>query len=146
MNAYAKVVVPFWDVFSFIPSFNFRFLLGSEIPVAYFNSIGGSMASRYIGQQIPFVGITNLTAMGNILTIFRTDYRVKIARNHYITGILNYARDSSTFKEYVSNKLGYFGAALEYSFDSIFGPISFDVHWSNITNKVGVYIRAGYDF
>ena len=104
------------------------------------------MASRYIGQQIPFVGITNLTAMGNILTIFRTDYRVKIARNHYITGILNYARDSSTFKEYVSNKLGYFGAALEYSFDSIFGPISFDVHWSNITNKVGVYIRAGYDF
>lgn len=146
VNAYAKVVVPFWNVFSFIPSFNIRFLLGSEIPVAYFNSIGGSMASRYIDQQMPFVGITNLTATGNILTVFRTDYRVRIAKNHYITGILNYARDSNTFKEYVSDKLGYFGAALEYSFDSIFGPISFDVHWSNITNKAGVYIRAGYDF
>ena len=145
-QAMAKVVVPGGDFFAFIPSFHFRFLLGSEIPVAYFNAIGGSLASRYMDQQIPFIGITNVTATKNILTTFRTDFRFRLAKNHYLTGIVNYARDCNTFREYISKELGYFGAGLQYSFNSIFGPLSFDVHWSNITKKVGIYLSAGYDF
>ncbi len=141
----AKVVAPIGGRFAIIPSFNFRFLLGQDIPVAYFNAIGGSLAGRYIDQQMPFVGITNLSAMKNILTVYRTDFRVKVARNHYITGIVNYARDCDVFKDYVIGP-GYFGAALEYSFDTIFGPLSMNVHWSDITDKVGVYLSAGYSF
>lgn len=83
--------------------------------------------------------------MKNILTIFRTDYRFRVAKNHYITGILNYARDCDRFKDYTKG-LGYFGAAAEYSYDTIFGPISFNVHWSNLTNKMGIYLSAGYNF
>lgn len=145
VRAEAKGVVPIGDIFAFIPSVHLRFLLGSEVPVAYFNAIGGSLASRYIDQQMPFVGITNVAAMKNILTMFRTDFRFRVARNHYITAMVNYARDCDTFRGYIDG-LGYFGAAAEYSFDSVFGPLSFDVHWSNITKKVGIYIRVGYDF
>ena len=145
VTANAKVVVPAGDVFAFIPSFNARFLFGHDIPVAYFNAMGGSLAGRYVDQQVPFVGMNNLSAMKNVLTIFRTDYRFRIAKNHYVTGILNYARDCDTFKEYAQG-LGYFGAAAEYSYDTIFGPISFNVHWSNLTNKVGIYLSAGYSF
>lgn len=141
----AKVVLPVGDVFAFIPSFNFRFLLGEDVPVAYFNAIGGSLPGRYVDQQIPFLGITNLYAMKNILTVFRTDFRFRIARNHYITGILNYARDCDLFKDYVQG-LGYFGAAAEYSYDTIFGPLSLNVHWSNLTQKAGFYLSAGYNF
>jgi NTE family protein len=141
----AKVVLPIGDVFAFIPSFNFRFLLGEDVPVAYFNAIGGSLPGRYVDQQIPFLGITNLYAMKNILTVFRTDFRFRIARNHYITGILNYARDCDLFKDYVQG-LGYFGAAAEYSYDTIFGPLSLNVHWSNLTQKAGFYLSAGYNF
>ena len=145
-QAQAKVVVPGGDFFAFLPSLNFRFLLGSEIPVAYFNAMGGSLASRYMDQQMPFIGITNVTAKKNILTTLRTDFRFRLVKNHYLTGIVNYARDSNTFKDFFDKSLGYFGAGLQYSFDSIFGPLSFDVHWSNITKKVGVYLSAGYDF
>ncbi len=141
----AKGVVPIGSRFAFIPSMNCRFLFGQDIPVAYFNAIGGSLAGRYMDQQMPFLGITNLSAMKNILTMVRTDFRVRIARNHYVTGIVNYARDCDTFKDYLVG-LGYFGAALEYSFDTIFGPLTANVHWSNITNKVGVYLSAGYNF
>lgn len=141
----AKVVLPVGEVFAFIPSFNLRFLLGEDIPVAYFNAMGGSLPGRYVDQQMPFVGITNLYATKNILTVFRTDFRFKIARNHYITGIVNYARDCDFFREYVDG-LGYFGAAAEYSFNTIFGPLSFNVHWSNLSNKVGFYLSAGYNF
>lgn len=145
VTADAKVVIPAGKVFAFIPSFNVRFLFGNDIPVAYFNAMGGSLAGRYVDQQMPFIGINNLSAMKNILTIFRTDYRFRLAKNHYITCIVNYARDCDRFNEYTQG-LGYFGAGAEYSYDTIFGPISFNVHWSNLTHKVGVYLSAGYSF
>lgn len=141
----AKVVVPVGDVFTFIPSFDFRFLFGQEIPVAYFNAIGGSLPSRYVDQQMPFIGANHLSAMKNILTLYRTDFRFKIVKNHYLTGIFNYARDCDFFKDYATG-LGYFGVGLEYSFDTIFGPLTANIHWSNITNKVGFYLSAGYSF
>ena len=143
----SKVVVPAGDVFAFIPSFNVRFLFGEDVPVAYFNAMGGSLPGRYVDQQIPFVGITNLSAMKNILTVFRTDYRFRLAKNHYLTGIVNYARDCDLFRDYVHG-LGYFGAALEYSYDTIFGPITFNVHWSNLSSTYvpGFYLSAGYNF
>ena len=141
----AKVVVPVGDVFAFIPSFDCRFLLGDEVPVPYMNVVGGSLPARYLDQQMPFVGVTHMSAMKNILTVFRTDFRFKLVKNHYITGILNYARDSHTFQTY-ANGPGYFGAAAEYSYDTIFGPLSANIHWSDMTNKVGFYISAGYNF
>ena len=49
------------------------------------------------------------------------------------------------FKEYVDG-LGYFGAAAEYSYHTIFGPITLNVHWSNMTRKAGFYLSAGYNF
>lgn len=141
----AKFVIPIGESVSLIPSLDCRFLVGNDIPIAYFNAMGGSLAGRYVDQQMPFIGITNIFAMKNILTIYRTDLRVKVARNHYITGTVNYARDCDYFYSYAYWP-GYFGAALEYSFDTIFGPLSANIHWSDITKKVGVYLSAGYSF
>lgn len=140
-----KTVIPAGEVLAFLPYLNARLLFGHDIPVAYFNAMGGSLAARYVDQQIPFIGITNLSAMKNILTVFGLDMRLRLARNHYLTGIVNYARDANSFKEY-GEGLGYFGAGVEYAFDTIFGPIKGNIHWSNITNKVGVYLSAGYNF
>ena len=145
IQADAKVVVPIGERFAFIPSFNVRFLFGDDIPVAYFNAIGGSLAGRYVNQQMPFLGISKVAVMKNILTLFRTDFRYRIARNHYVTGIVNYARDCDRFVDYPVG-LGYFGAAAEYSYDTILGPLTFNLHWSNFTQKVGFYISAGYNF
>lgn len=145
VQADAKTVVPIGERFAFIPSFNFRFLLGSDIPVAYFNAIGGSLPGRYLDQQIPFLGVTNLHAMKNFLTIYRADLRFRLAKNHYITGTVNYARDCDSLREYPYGP-GYTGVALEYAFDTIFGPLSANVHWSDLTGKVGFYLSAGYSF
>ena len=145
VEADAKAVFTSGGFFAFIPAFNVRFLFGNEIPVPYFNVIGGSIAGRYVDQQIPFMGVTNISAMKNILTVFRTDYRFKIMKNHYVLAKFNYARDCDIFLNYADGP-GFFGAALEYAFDTIFGPFKANVHWSNITNKVGVYLSAGYNF
>ena len=145
LQADAKTVVPIGDVFAFIPSFNFRFLIGRDIPVAYFNAVGGSLPGRYVDQQMPFLGVTNLHAMKNMLTIYRADLRFRLAKNHYLTGIVNYARDCDALKDYAYGP-GYTGVALEYAFDTIFGPLSANVHWSDMTGNVGFYLSAGYNF
>ena len=141
----AKTVLSAGRVFSFIPSVNCRFLFGRDVPLPYINAMGGSIPGRYVDQQIPFIGINDISTMRSILTVFRTDYRFRVAKNHYITGVLNYARDCDDFRDYTKG-LGYFGAGLEYSFDAFFGPVSANVHWSNISKKPGFYINIGYYF
>ena len=145
LQADAKVVVPGGDIFAFIPSMNCRFLWGNSIPLAYFNAIGGSLPGRFVDQQIPFIGVTNLVAMENIMTVFRTDFRFKVVKNHYITGIVNYVRNSEYLRQYPSGA-DYFGAGVEYSFDTIFGPLSANIHWSDLTGRVGMYVSAGFNF
>ena len=140
-----RFVIPAGRVFAFIPSVNCRFLFGRNIPLPYINAMGGSIPGRYVDQQIPFVGINDISTMRNILTVFRTDFRFRAAKNHYITGIVNYARDCDGFATYTEGP-GYFGAGLEYSFDAVFGPVSADVHWSGLSKKVGFYINIGYFF
>ena len=145
IHADAKVVVPFGERFAFIPSVNCRFLIGHDIPLAYFNAVGGSLPGRFVDQQVPFIGVTNLVAIENIMTMARADFRIDLLKNHYLTAIVNYVHDSEFFSEYV-NGTGNFGAGIEYSFDTIFGPLSANIHWSDMTKKVGIYLSAGFNF
>jgi NTE family protein len=145
VSAGVKGVLTSGDVFAFLPYANLRFLLGGDVPVAYFNAVGGSLAGRYVDQQLPFIGVTNLWAMENILTMAGVDFRFKLYKTHYLTGILNYVRDCDHLSRYFQGT-GYFGAGLEYAYDTIFGPLKANIHWSNMTGKVGFYISAGYNF
>ena len=124
---------------------NFRFLLGGDVPLAYINAMGGTLAGRYVDQQIPFVGVNSVSAMRNILTVFRTDFRFRVAKSHYVTAILNYARDSDDFSTYTKGP-GYFGAGVEYSYDAFFGPMSLNLHWSSLTKRFGAYLNIGFYF
>ena len=140
-----KVVIPMGSSVALMPSYDFRFLIGHDIPVPYFNAIGGYLPGRYLDQQTPFVGISKLAAMKNILTVYRADLRVKVAENHYLTAIANYVRTCDFLISYAVGP-GHIGAALQYSYDTIFGPFSANIHWSDFTGKVGVYLSAGYNF
>jgi len=54
-------------------------------------------------------------------------------------------RDCDHFDTYLKDR-GWFGAGLEYAYDTIFGPVKANVHWSDLSGKVGFYISAGYNF
>lgn len=137
------------DRFAFIPSLNIRYLLGDEVPVPFTNTIGGSMAGRYLDQQIPFIGINNAAAMQKILGVARADWRWKLFKNNYLSAIANFALscdEISAFKNLDEDVAGYLGCGLQYTYNSIVGPISLNAHWSNYTHKVGLYLSLGFDF
>jgi hypothetical protein len=123
------------------------------------NVIGGAEMGRYIDQQLPFIGVNNISLAFNNIAILRTDLRARLFKNHYLTAIFNYARSSidlkNFFKEretlewgelYDYNTSNWWGTGLRYSIDSKLGPISLDVSSSNISKKVNVYLSLGHYF
>ncbi len=155
VSADAKGVVPICKSFDWIPSAAFRFVLGgtqSSTRLAYANFIGGSLAGRYFHQQLALLGLIKVIPTQNILTLFRSDFRVEVAKNHYLSGIVNYARSCYDFREYVNaNSKNYVGCAIEYAYDSIIGPLRADFHWSNAninngSGGLGFYVGIGFNF
>jgi len=140
-----KFVIPTGELFTIIPSIYIRCLFGSDIPMSYANMAGGILEGRYIEQQLPFVGMNGVAAFDKILGIYRTDFRFKLFKNNFLTASVNYLKDSPEIGKYFQGP-GYFGAGLEYAYDSIFGPLSATIHWSNYTKKVGFYLNLGYYF
>lgn len=123
------------------------------------NVIGGTEMGRYIDQQLPFIGVNNISMAFNNVAITRLDIRTRLFKNHYLTAMVNYARSSidfnNFFKErdfllwselYDYNASNWWGAGLRYSIDSKIGPLSFDVSSSNISKKVNLYFSIGYYF
>lgn len=123
------------------------------------NVIGGTEMSRYIDQQLPFIGLNKISFAFNDVAIVRADVRIRLFRSHYLTSIINYGRSSvdmkNFFKEsdvlqwdelYDYNASNWWGAGLRYSIDTKIGPLSFDVTSSNISQKVHLYFSWGYFF
>ena len=141
----AKSVFRTGRVFSVIPSCDLRFILGDNTPLIYSNMIGGSMAGRYQDQQIPFMGINNAMAMRSNIIVGRLDFRFMFFKNNYLTAVFNLADDFDSFKDWKTIS-ALFGTGVEYAYDSIVGPVKFNMHWSTRTHKLGAYFSLGFDF
>ena len=123
------------------------------------NVIGGAEMGRYIDQQLPFIGVNKISLAFNNVGIARVDIRTRVYKNHYVTGIVNYARSSvdmnNFFKEknelqwgdlYDYNASNWWGAGVRYSIDTKLGPLNFDVSSSNISKNVNLYFSIGHYF
>ena len=110
--------------------------------------MGGAIPGRYLDQQMTFAGINYATAMSNFLAIARTDFRFKLFKNNYLTAMLNYAVSVSDLSDFgdVDKTYGVVGAGLEYSYDSIIGPVELDLHWASRHYKTGMYLNIGLYF
>ncbi|MCF0175883.1 MAG: patatin-like phospholipase family protein [Bacteroidales bacterium] len=150
-GADAKAAFSLGRCFTFLPSVNFRWISGTQTPMMYANYIGGSLAGRYIGSQMAFIGVNNVWARRNVMAIARTDFRFRLSTNNYITLIADYVRDGNDFSQFVSDAkggTGVFGGGLEYSYDSIVGPITLNLHATDMKEsaKIGFYFTIGYNF
>ena len=140
-----KMPVPIGPHFTLIPQGGFRFIFGDDIPVPYANVIGGSIPGRYIGHQLPFIGISNAAFRRNNVVVLRADLRFRFLQNNYLTAAFNYSRDFYSFKKFETGQ-NLYGAGLGYAYDSVVGPLKAQVFWSSLTRKVGAYLSVGFDF
>lgn len=126
-----------------------RFLIGEDVPLIYSNYIGGTMNGRYMDQQIAFYGIDNVAMMRKDLAILRGNFRFRLSQSNYITAIFNYAASADSLLDFADsegNVSTVCGAALKYTYNSVLGPISADLHWSTQSNRLGAFLSIGFDF
>lgn len=134
---------------TFIPQLYNRFVAGNFKPSVYQNVVGGSLPGRYMDHQVPFIGITTPQMAKNCLSILRMDVQWNVAGNHYLTMMGNYMCSADNYHGYFSgsdSRISRFGLGVQYAYKTAFGPISVDVHWSDIQRKLGMYFAFGYTF
>ncbi len=153
-SAITDISFSFIDHFSagrttFIPQIYSRFVISDNYPYLYRNIIGGDVYGRYYDYQLPFVGINTTTTANSYTVIGRLDIRYRFYRRHYLTAIFNIMRSSMDIGTLLSFDKGladHYGYALKYSYDSPIGPVSFDLHYSDIMDTWGSYFSFGYVF
>lgn len=133
-------------VVTLIPSVDFRYVSGSSMPFLNFLSV--AIPGRLLDGQIPFVGLNKACSVGPLFTAAGLEARVSFASKHHISLFAQAGRSADNFSGYFSseNKNFLCGFALQYAFQTIAGPIKADVHWSNLTKSVGLYLSLGFDF
>ncbi len=130
-----------------IPSIYTRCAIGQQLPVAYMNIAGGSLSGRYMEQQVPFIGINYATPLSDKMLMASMDFRFHLTRNNWLTFKGGVIKDSDHFNSdllWTGDTL--FGVGAEYAYNTIMGPLKFNVHYSNLTSRVGAYLSFGYDF
>ncbi|MBQ0087207.1 MAG: patatin-like phospholipase family protein [Bacteroidales bacterium] len=140
-------VIPIGQKFALIASIDHRSVISGDgrVPYHYINWMGGRQEGRYFDRQFTFAGFNHVIPFADILTSATLDARAKLGKKHYLTASGAYAFDTGAYRS-VSDGRSTFGAQLGYSYDSIIGPLSFNVNWSNLTERVGFYASIGYNF
>lgn len=137
---------------TFIPQFYSRMIIGDNMLYAYHNNIGSNIFGRIYDYQLPFIGLnhaTDLTDLMKCVHVVRLDVRYNFLKKNYLTAMVNYGRASTELPALFINDYSddSFGTGLMYSYNSVIGPISFQVHWLNDTDQPwGAYINIGYLF
>ncbi len=144
-------VIPFGRHVALQLGVNARAVLGGEaddmsnLPLK--NFIGGTMAGRYIDQQIPFCGFGGMMLVDNYLASADAALRLRFGKSLFTTFQAGAFKSEDTLGGFldIKNKLT-LGACFELGYDTIAGPVRLDVRWNDMTKTVGAYVSFGYDF
>ena len=128
-----------------LPSLHVRSLLGESIPQIYANILGGYLPSRYLPQQMSFVGLMGCEQAYPHLVLSRIGLRQRLVPDVYATAWANYAysREGFTFD---SLEQCIWGMGVQLSYDTTLGPISLCAHWNDLHHRLGAYFSFGFEF
>lgn len=142
-----QAVIPTCDLLTIIASINGRYILSHDPTYTnlYMNNfVGGIMPARFYEHQLPFIGFNGERACQDMLTTTDINLRFKIFKNGYLSAIGAALHEAEPTHVKDGKFIG--AAGIQFGYKSKFGPLVANVHWNSLTNKVGFYIGAGYDF
>ncbi len=145
IRGHIGVVIPLTKRFVILPDVYGRALIGRGIPYAKFNFLGGDVPSRYINQQLPFLGINGAAVMDKVLFLGALKLRQHLGKIHYVSLAANYALSSGHIKDIFHEK-ALFGCGIGYGINSMLGPLEASFNYTNHGNEVSFYLNLGYKF
>ena len=145
LQAGVSAALPLGYTTTLLPSLHVRSLLGERIPQVYSNALGGYLPDRFLLHQLPFVGFVGCELVYPHLVLPRIGVRQRLISDGYVTAWANYAYSRENFS-LESDEQGIWGLALQFSYDTTLGPLSFFVHWNDLYHSLGAYFSFGFDF
>jgi NTE family protein len=139
------LVAPLNASLDLLPSIYVRSLIGDEPAFPFLNVIGGEIAGKYVPQQIPFTGITRMEIVDDLVGIVRLNLRQKIGERHFLSLIGNYGITHNNLTELFAGS-HLWGCGVEYAYNSMVGPISANLSFSNRHKNVIFFLNLGYYF
>lgn len=122
-----------------------RIVWGMETPWCLGNFIGGDFYGHYVDQQLPFPGVGCIEPVDNAIVAAGLNLQQRVMDNNYIFLRSAAAIEANKLKN-LFDKAVDLGVKLGWAYDSLFGPISASLGYSNITKSVDFYINLGYQF
>jgi len=110
------------------------------------NYAGGFMRGRYIDQQIPFIGFTNMTILDDNALSANLDFRFAATEKIFLTLSAAYINTNNEVIKMFSEPIHTLGASLGLGIKTILGPLKAHALWNSYTSKFGFYLGFGYDF
>jgi NTE family protein len=139
-------VIPCTKFFAVVASANGRYIFGHDNDNVFMdNYVGGTMPGRYYEQQIPFIGYNSASRRESLLTTADLELRFKVWKKIYLSAIGAVMHDGETLAGMKDNHPVY-AAALQFGYNSKFGPLMANLHWNSRFHRVGFYLGFGYDF
>ena len=133
--------------FTIIPQLYARCLFGEAAYANLWNVVGSEIEGRHFEHQMPFIGINHIYYVNDFTAIARCDLRYNFLEKHYVSATYNFLYGFNPFnKGIINGKRQFSGVGLRYAYNSIIGPISLTVQWSDCTKRVSGYCSIGYTF
>jgi len=107
---------------------------------------GGTKASRYIDNQIPFFGISNgFLACKSYAVTAQLDLRYRINHKNFFTVRGGLLTDKDALKELVTTSPTAYAFGVEIGQKSIVGPMTLGVQWCDLTGLTAA-LSVGFSF
>lgn len=137
--------IPMNSRFCLLPELFGRVLVGNKVPGFFSNYIGGEYGQRYVIGQHAFYGVHFAEVMDNALVGTRLALRYQIAKKHYVSCIGNYLFNSHDLRDIFKERTQ-IGGAIKYTYNSMIGPISASIDFSDRSNDIGFFAGIGHFF
>ena len=145
VDAAFRTSIPFGSRLAIQPSAFGRLLFGTDIHRVQGNVIGGNYFGRYLPQQMPFPGIGRAEVAENAFVAAQLKGQLKVIKNGYVIAKVAAAQQADKIKNVMSAHTMW-GTEVGAAYQTLLGPISADLGWSNRTKEFRFYISLGHTF
>lgn len=106
----------------------------------------GSMGQAYINYIQPFIGYRFMELIGRNALMLRADLNYEVYKNHYLQLKANFGKMEPTLNALFISDILLDGYSLGYTYNSILGPLEFNLAGSTNHRDIYAYIRLGFWF
>jgi NTE family protein len=128
-----------------LPAFYSQFTLATVAPIYYKSYIGGYQRTNYFGVYLPFAGLRRMELSADNVALVRLDLRLRMWQKIFVSLNPNIGVYGDHQSPFINGNF-MVGGGFSIAYDSMVGPIEFNVSSSNLNKKLTGFFSLGYCF